>query len=143
MTKNEEQLVLEGFNTTDKEYDSHAFVHGLFMKHARERPGAPCVVYEDNVFTYAQVKAVGVTRHSKLATAVSLCWHVMWQVQTAGHIACLTIYKVKAGTLPVSRGCRYQQNGHFHLPHCFHAMLGHGQLARGLCWLAVDCWLVP
>jgi non-ribosomal peptide synthetase component F len=51
----EQQLVLEGFNATDLEYDRQTFVHGQFMQRAKEAPNAPCVVYEDFVFTYAEV----------------------------------------------------------------------------------------
>jgi non-ribosomal peptide synthetase component F len=51
----EQQLVLQGFNNTNLEYDRQTFVHGQFMQRARETPDAPCVVYEDYVFSYAEV----------------------------------------------------------------------------------------
>lgn len=51
----EQQLVLQGFNSTNLEYNRHTFVHGQFMQRARETPDAPCVVYEDYVFSYAEV----------------------------------------------------------------------------------------
>lgn len=55
----EQQLVMCGFNDTDRDYDRHAFVHGLFMQHARNTPHAPCVVFEDAVFSYAEVSSHG------------------------------------------------------------------------------------
>lgn len=51
----EQQLVLQGFNSTNLEYNRHTFVHGQFVQRARETPDAPCVVFEDHVFSYAQV----------------------------------------------------------------------------------------
>jgi non-ribosomal peptide synthetase component F len=56
MDPSEQQLVLQGFNDTDLHYDSKAFVHDLFMQRAKETPDAPCVTYEDSVFTYAEVR---------------------------------------------------------------------------------------
>lgn len=56
MDASEQQLVLQGFNTTDMDYDNQAFVHGLFMQRARETPDAPCVIFEDYVFSYAEVR---------------------------------------------------------------------------------------
>jgi len=55
MDQAEHQLVLQGFNATDLDYDREAFVHGLFMQRAQETPHAPCVVFEDYVFSYAEV----------------------------------------------------------------------------------------
>ena len=55
MDATERQLVLRDFNATDLDYDNQAFVHGLFMQRAKETPNAPCVVYEDYSFTYAEV----------------------------------------------------------------------------------------
>jgi non-ribosomal peptide synthetase component F len=55
MDASEHQLVLEGFNAADLEYDRQTFVHGQFMQRAKETPDAPCVVYEDFLFTYAEV----------------------------------------------------------------------------------------
>lgn len=52
----EQQQVLRDFNATDLEYDRDAFVHGLFMRRAKETPSAACVVFEDYVFTYAEVR---------------------------------------------------------------------------------------
>lgn len=52
----EQQLVLEGFNDTDLEYDRQTLVHGQFMQRARETPDAPCVIYEDYSFSYAEVR---------------------------------------------------------------------------------------
>lgn len=53
----EVELVLRGFNNTDLAYDRQAFVHGQFMARAQEAPDAACVVFEDYVFTYAEVGA--------------------------------------------------------------------------------------
>lgn len=52
----EQQLVLQGFNDTDLEYNSQTFVHGQFMQRARETPSAPCVIFEDYAFSYAEVR---------------------------------------------------------------------------------------
>lgn len=56
MDQEEQQLVLEGFNATDLEYNRQAFVHTLFMQRAKETPAAPCVVFGDTVFSYAEVR---------------------------------------------------------------------------------------
>lgn len=52
----EQQLVLQGFNATGMDYDTQAFVHGMFMQRARETPDTACVIFEDHVFSYAEVR---------------------------------------------------------------------------------------
>lgn len=66
----EVELVLRGFNNTDLAYDRQAFVHGQFMTRAQETPDAACVVFEDYVFTYAEVGA-----GCKHTAAVCTCAH--------------------------------------------------------------------
>lgn len=67
MDQAEYQLVLQDFNATDLDYDREACVHGLFMQRAQEAPHAPCVVFEDYVFSYAEVRRLRVGKHACLS----------------------------------------------------------------------------
>lgn len=51
----EKQLVLQGFNQTTRPYDASLFVHGMFAEHAARQPQAPCIIFEDQVYSYAEV----------------------------------------------------------------------------------------
>ena len=51
----EKQLVLEGFNLHNQVTYTTRLVHGMFADHVKTHPGSPCVVFENYVFTYAEV----------------------------------------------------------------------------------------
>ena len=68
MDGDEQQLVLKGFNHTSQPYDTTSLVHRMFAEHAQRQPEAPCVIHEDRVYSYAEVRwFVLVSIHAQLA----------------------------------------------------------------------------
>jgi non-ribosomal peptide synthetase component F len=82
MDQEEQQLVLKGFNQTTRPYDATTFVHGMFAEHVSHSPESPCVIFEDHVYSYAEVglHCVG----GDLAAAASMHMHPLkhrWDMQ--------------------------------------------------------------
>lgn len=98
MDGDEQQLVLKGFNHTTRPYDTTSLVHRMFAEHAQRQPEAPCVIYEDRVYSYAEVRwFVLVSIHAKLAPLLTL--HLLPVCPASGvcggeqchaHMPCLT-----------------------------------------------------
>ncbi|HEX2057827.1 MAG TPA: amino acid adenylation domain-containing protein, partial [Actinomycetota bacterium] len=55
LTPEERELVVDGFNDTAREYPAGTLIHELFEGHARERPDAVAITFEDASVTYAEL----------------------------------------------------------------------------------------
>ncbi|SIT65550.1 amino acid adenylation domain-containing protein [Burkholderia sp. b14] len=53
----ERQLLLDTWNTTQRDYPSHLCIHQLFEAQVERTPEAPALVYEDQTFSYAELNA--------------------------------------------------------------------------------------
>nr|WP_036843311.1 non-ribosomal peptide synthetase [Photorhabdus khanii] len=57
LTVAERKLLLETWNTTETSYPDHGCIHQLFEQWAEKNPDATALVYEEHIFSYAELNA--------------------------------------------------------------------------------------